>query len=1063
MDSERFELSLEQRKALFTSTNERSDRIFQKFLIGSFILGLVLAAIYDTWFVAFGVGGLSVAAFYISKLLLPQSKLYQYVGSAIMAVFMAQYIYQMHGLFEMHFFAFVACTVMITYSNWRLQIPLFIVIVLHHAVFAYLQFIGIEGIFFTQLPYMELSTFILHASLAGLIIFICGLWGYYSEKKIINDGIRALTAESVLANNLEIAEIIKAGDYESEIKKGSDDPLYLALIEMRSSLKENAEREELERYSSQGVSIISHLLTEINTYTKKFGREKYLEKILTELATHLNARQGTLFLLQQDEEEPYLQLLAGYAYEKRKFIKNKIPLGEGLIGQAALEKKHIIVRDLPEDFFLISSSLGSSYPKEVVAWPLLADNQLIGVIEFASFQEFEEKHFNFLEEASMRIASNIAMTEAQIKTTQLLQESEALKLNLEENNAQLEAQAEKLIQSENDLRKQQDNLIEANEELEAQTKELELQKKALIAQNEEIETARGDLMIKAEELESSNAYKSEFLANMSHELRTPLNSILILANILAENKGDRLNDKDVSHAKVIHKAGNDLLTLINDILDLSKIEAGKLDLLMEAVGFEEVLQDMDHLFSHVAEQKEIKLNMGIGDDIPELFESDRVRLEQILKNLLSNACKFTDKSGEVSLNISKASPSQVYRSEALQASKDVIAFTVQDTGIGIPKEKQEHIFSAFSQEDGSTSRKYGGTGLGLSISVQLSQLLGGEIQLESEKNVGSTFTLFLPFNAPSGQKHLQKTSTKVKRPQNHHARRNSASKILIVEDQEAQNQAIGQLLERNNYAYTQAFNGKESLALLKEEKEIDCIILDYNLPDMTGLEILQQIRSEETLTQVPVIIHTAADLNQDIQQELMKFTHTIITKASQSSKRLIDEINLQLGFSPDISEAPQKETAIQKVSSSNKKAKTTQAKSVKESLPDLRALKDKTVFIVDDDMRNIFAITAIMEGQDIPVETALNGKEALQKLDQGLEPDLILMDIMMPEMDGIETITRIRKDQKKQNIPIIAITAKAMADDRDKCLEAGADEYLSKPLNTQLLLETMCRCIEERK
>lgn len=1058
MESERFELSAEQRELLFRSTNERSDRIFQKFLLGSFLLGFILAAVYDTWFVAIGVGGLSVAAFYLSKLLLPDSKLYQYVGSAIMAIFMAQYIYQMHGLFEMHFFAFVACTVMITYSNWRLQIPLFVVIVLHHAVFAYLQFIGVEGIFFTQLPYMELSTFLLHAGLAGLIIFICGLWGYYSEKKIISDGIRAIKAESVLAINLDIAQKIKEGDFDSQVDNWSQDPLSIALLEMRTYLKENAEREELERYSSQGISVVSRLLAEVNTLEQEGAdRGKYLEKILTEVANHLNARQGTIFLMNTDEEEAYLQLLAGYAYEKRKFIKNKIPLGEGIIGQAALEKKYIIVRDLPEEFFLISSSLGSAYPKEVLAWPLMADNLLVGVMEFASFEEFEEKHFNFLEEASMRIASTIATAEAQVKTTRLLRESQALKLTLEESNGQLEAQAEKLISSEKELRLQQESLLEVNTELEAQAKELEHQKKALLAQNEEIEIARGELMVKAEELESSNAYKSEFLANMSHELRTPLNSILILANILAENKGDRLNEKDVSHAQVIHKAGNDLLTLINDILDLSKIEAGKLDIIMESVGIEEIIQDMSYLFEHVAEEKGINLEMRIEEGLPEAFESDRVRLEQILKNLLSNACKFTDATGKVGLNIFKAPGNQEYRTHTLADQKQIIAFSVTDTGIGIPKEKQAHIFSAFSQADGSTSRKYGGTGLGLSICVQLSKLLGGEIHLESQKDVGSTFTLFLPLKPHKKTDPSQGliSASPVSAPKINHG----TSRILIIEDHEAQNQAIGRLLERHNYAYTQAFNGEESLAVLEKEKEINCIILDYHLPDMTGLDVLKEIRSQESFNQLPVIVHTAADLSQDIQQELLQFTRTIITKASQSSKRLIDEINLQLGYgellkAEGVPQISSNQSLVSKPASVKKKAPTP----TQEPL-DTGNLKGKTVFIVDDDMRNIFALTAIMESQDIPVKTALNGREALDKLEQGLVPDLILMDIMMPEMDGIETMKHIRKDPKINQIPIIAITAKAMAEDREKCLSAGANEYLTKPVNTDLLLKTMNQCL----
>lgn len=1055
MEREQFTLSVEQKKALFASTNERSDNILHKFLLGNFVLGILLAFVYDTWLVAIAVGGMSLIAYYGTKKLLPESNLYQYVGSAVLAIFMAQYIYQMHGLFEMHFFAFVACTLMITYSNWRLQLPLFVIIVVHHAAFAYMQFVGVEGIYFTQLPYMDLTTFLIHAGLAGLIIFICGLWGYFSEKKIINDGIRALRAEFVLSENLKIAHTIKEGDYDSEIVNKSKDPLSEALLEMRQFLKDKVEREAAEKYSSQGVAQVSRLLADINTLGKEIGWEKYIEKILNLLSTHLNARQGTFFMLNESEEEPMLQLLAGYAYEKRKFIKNKIPFGEGLIGQVALEQKYIIVKDLPEEYFLISSSLGSAHPKEVLAWPLIADQKLVGVVEFASFENFEEKHFHFLEEASFRIASTLANAEAQEKTRRLLEESEALKVSLEENNQKLEAQADQLKESEQALRQQQESLLEANTELEAQTQELEVQKKALIEQNEEIESARAELIQKAEELEASNTYKSEFLANMSHELRTPLNSILILANILADNKGERLNDKDVEHARVIHRAGSDLLTLINDILDLSKIEAGKLDLLMEAVGFEEVAKDMEMMFEHVAEKKGIHFEIEISEKLPTNFESDRVRLEQIIKNLLSNACKFTSKEGTVKLGIELADTSLKFKNENLNDAEQIVEFAVSDTGIGIPKEKQAKIFEAFSQADGSTSRKYGGTGLGLSICVQLSHLLGGEVQLVSEENKGSTFSLYLPLNAISGDQHSRNEESLFKPhiPQTKNTDR-SNSTILIVEDQELQNKALGQLLNRHNYHYSQTFNGQDTLTLLAEERKVDCVILDYNLPDMTGLDVLKEIRQMEGFHQIPVIIHTAEDLSLDIQQEINQYTRTIISKATQSSRRLIDEINLQLGYDDEEVEVVEKKPKARKSSKATKPKAPKAKKSV--AVPaNSSFLKEKNVFLVDDDMRNIFAISAIMESNSIEVQTALNGKEALEKLEDGLEPDIILMDIMMPEMDGFEAIQRIRKMEKFQATPIIAITAKAMAEDRQNCLDAGADEYLSKPLDTELLLQRM--------
>ncbi|MEM6800616.1 MAG: response regulator [Bacteroidota bacterium] len=1047
MEYEGFTLSLAQKQALFAGINKRSDRILERFLLACFAIGILLAPVYDTWFVGLSVGALSLAAFFISKHLLPESNIYQYVGSGVLAIFMAQYIYQMHGLFEMHFFAFVGCTLMITYSNWRLQIPLFLLIVLHHASFAYMQFAGVEGVYFTQLPYMDLTTFIIHASLAGLIISICGLWAYHSEQKIIEDGRRALKAEQVLADNLQIAELIKAGDYESQVENQVEDALSSALLEMRDFLKEQKEKEEVEKYASQGVSELSRLLADMQSLTQELGREKYAEKILHLLAKHLSVRQGTFFILQEEAGEPMLQLVAGYAYEKRKFLKNKIPFGEGLIGQVALEKKHIIVQDLPEDYFLISSSLGSAQPKEILAWPLVVDHKLIGVIEFASFHSFTEKHFNFLEEASFRIASSIANAEAQSKTERLLAESQSLKLNLEENNQQLEIQAERLKASEQELREQQESLLDVNTELEAQTRELEVQKKALIKQNEEIELAQAELVSKAEELEASNAYKSEFLANMSHELRTPLNSILILANILAENKSKRLGTKDVEHAQVIHKAGSDLLTLINDILDLSKIEAGKLDLLIESVDLDEVAQDMDLMFRHVAEEKAIELSIEIDQDLAQSFDSDRVRLEQILKNLLSNACKFTDKGGKVSLKMRKASKQISFRNEELTSEADIICFEVEDSGIGIPEEKQAHIFQAFNQADGSTSRKYGGTGLGLSICVQLSQLLGGEIQLESELNKGSSFKLYLPLK--QNIERVETNQRKVKRvihagvsPTSHP----QDTEILIVEDQELQNKAIAQLLDRHNYQFHQAFNGRDTLKVLETHKEIGCIILDYNLPDMSGLEILQEIRKQAEWQALPVIIHTAEDLSLDIQKEIHQYTQTIISKATQSSQRLIDEINLQLGAVQEKAKTTGVEKTLPKQKSSKKLASP-------ETSASSESIAGKTVFLVDDDMRNIFSISAVLESHELEIETALNGKEAVERLNSGFRPDIILMDIMMPEMDGIEAISHIRKVKELASLPIIAITAKAMAEDKQKCLDAGATDYLPKPLDTVLLIE----------
>ncbi|MDX2248484.1 MAG: response regulator [Bacteroidia bacterium] len=1008
-----YTLNPEQKKSLFETIKQRSDRIFSYFMISSFIFGLFLASFYDTWFIGIAIGGLNLLVYFATRQLLPESRLYQYVGASILAVFMAQFIYQMHGLFEMHFFAFIACTLLITYSNWRLQIPLFILIVGHHAVFAYMQFIGVEGVYFTQLPYMTLSTFLFHAAFAGVIIFTCGLWSYYTEQKIIEDGIRAIQAEETLKQNLALAEAIKNGD-SNYLYSGGDDPLSQALTNVREHLVASRLREDQERYISQGVASISGLLSELS----KAETTEMAQKLLAAIAKYIDANQATFFLKETTgNSDVYLKMIAGYAFRERKSFINQVRPGEGLVGQAALERNPIIIRNIPEDYFSIGSSLGHSAPRHVIAWPMILDQELIGVMEFATFGELKQIQQEFLQEVSPRIASALTIAEAQRKTQALLEASEKLKSELQGSNQQLEAQ----------------------------TLELEEQKRELVVQNDKIFQARETLANKAAELEKASKYKSEFLANMSHELRTPLNSILILANMLAENKGERLSEKEVSHAKVIHKAGNDLLTLINDVLDLSKIESGKLDIILETVSLEEVASDMNLLFDEVADKKHIHFEINQGKNTPANMISDRVRLEQILKNLLSNAFKFTDEKGTVKLNIAVFEGKKSFRNPDLNGKEPVITFEVSDSGIGIPPEKQNLIFEAFSQADGSTSRKYGGTGLGLSISLQLSKLLGGEIQLRSEPGVGSTFSLFLPLRTEYAENPVPVRKPIAKPKDISYPK--LAVTVLSIEDQELQSERLADLLSSHGIRCFSALNGTQGLEILEKESSVDCVILDMKLPDMSGMDAIRKIRSNPRFSQLPVIIHTGMDISQEMQAELIQYTQSIITKTTRSDERIMEELH-QMLTAPKTASVP-----------------SITAPSISLSEPNLSKgkLKGRKVLLVDDDMRNVFAISAVLESSEMEIETAYNGREAMEKLAQDPLPDLMLLDIMMPEMDGYEVLKAIRENVRLLGLPVIATTAKAMESDREKCLEAGASEYLPKPLDTRRLIELMELFLEKEK
>jgi len=885
--------------------------------------------------------------------------------------------------------------------------------------------------------------------------------------------------------------------------------------------------------------------------------------IISSICNYVDAQIGAIFL--SNAKDRSLELTGAYAYPLKK-LRERYHLGDGLVGQVAVEKIQKLLSDVPNDYVKIQSGIGETTPKFILLTPILFENETIAIIELGLKDAPKESTLLFLKSIAenIGIAINSAFARIQLRelfeqTQQQTEELETQQEELRTTNEELLHKSEELQASEEELRVQQEELQQTNAELEEKAQLLE-------EKNLSISQAREAISLKAQELEVSSKYKSEFLANMSHELRTPLNSILILARILKENKPDNLNEDQIKYAGVIQNAGTDLLNLINDILDLSKIESGKIDLTLEKAAPLDIKRDMESLFAEVAKSKKIKFDINLSPQLPVDLTTDVARLEQIIKNLLSNAFKFTPEHGSVTLSLSPADSTPFYSEQLKAAVGKIIAIEIKDTGIGISEDKQSVIFEAFKQADGSTSRKYGGTGLGLSISKELANLLGGEIQIRSEQNMGSTFTLFIPqhleisestpveevtnielpqspsitFTQPlkiktdkntlliveddlnfaeilktyaiekgfspilahsgddglelaisnlpdaiildimlpvmdgwtilkklksnpitkhipvhmmsAGDEKIEKAKKEgaigfLKKPigedelatafhllgqiPNHEA----LSKVLLIEDQELQSKILTQQLLDSGVEVTQAFTGEEALAALKESA-YDCIILDLNLPDVSGFDLLDQIKSLPKLQHIPVVINTAMELQKEQMDRILHYSEAMVLKSNKSNDRLIDEVSLFMN-----------------------KLKTEQKRHIPkpstESIITEKSLSGKKILVADDDMRNIFALSTALQAYDMQIVIATNGREAVEKLEEIQDIDLILMDIMMPEMDGYEAMTLIRKNKSFARLPIIALTAKAMKNDREKCIEAGANDYISKPVDIDELLSMM--------
>jgi two-component system chemotaxis sensor kinase CheA len=775
--------------------------------------------------------------------------------------------------------------------------------------------------------------------------------------------------------------------------------------------------------------------------------------IITFLCKRLEVPTGLMYLAGEDGT---LSLAASYAHKHKKHLATEFKPGEGLVGQAALEKQDIILADVPQDYFTIESGLGEAVPRHIHVKPIVRNGKVKAVIELGTLHEFAESQLLFLNAVTESIA--IAVEGAQAKdqarllaeSQRLYEELQAQQEELKAANEELGQQAQRLEESEERLKAQQVELQGTNEELEEKNDLLDRQKR-------DVEKARKDIEKQAEELALASKYKSEFLANMSHELRTPLNSLLLLSGLLTENKNGNLTPDQVEAVRVIHNGGMNLLSLINEILDLAKIEAGRMDLDLGAVLVSDLVGATRDAFQRLAGEKGLALDVNVADGVPDRIVTDRKRVEQIIKNLVSNAVKFTEKGGVTVTFRRPADGADLSRSGL--SPDGALAIEVKDTGIGIPPEKHAVIFKAFRQADGSTTRRYGGTGLGLSISSQLARLLGGEIDIESEPGRGSTFTAYLPIAAPAARgaaaepaapaagaappppdsQAAPDASAAGRRPteqvpDDRDALKGEDRVCLVIEDDPKFAEILCDQCRQKGFRCIVSPTGEGGLALARERLPA-AVILDLGLPDMNDMEFLDRL-VRETGSRPPVIVCTARDLTREQEMNLREQAASIVLKDGRFKERLLDEVSLFLHRV--VSNMPERKR-----------------RTIADPHNGDPALEGAKVLIVDDDTGTTFALSQLLADHGTRVLKAADGEKALRVLQQEPDVDLVLMDIMMPVMDGYEAIGKIRAQERFRNLPIIALTAKAMAEDRQRCLTAGASDYLPKPLDEGRLISMM--------
>ncbi len=992
---------------------------------------------------------------------------------------------------------------------------------------------------------------------------VAGTW------KDLTENVNQLAAN--LTNQMraigEVATAVTRGDLSRSIQveaRGEVSYLKDNINEMIRNLKETTQKNAQQDWLKTNLARFTRLLQgqrDLQAVTKL---------ILSELAPLVSAHHGVFYMMDSQETDARLRMIASYGYRSSRKLPTSFLPGEGLVGQCALEKSRIWLTDVPRDYIVVSSGLGSAPPNNIVVLPILFEQQVKAVIEIASLDRFTETHLSFLDQLMESIGVVLNTIEANSRTESLLTQSQSLAQELQQTNQEL-AEKARLLSEQN----------------------IEVERK-----NREVEQAKLALEEKATQLALSSKYKSEFLANMSHELRTPLNSLLILAQQLSDNPEGNLSGRQVEFAKTIHGSGSDLLTLINDILDLSKIESGTVTLDVSEYRFSNLRNYVDRTFRHMAEAKHLGFEVDLADNLPTAVMTDTTRLQQVLKNLLSNAFKFTSH-GTVSMSISLVNSGWTADHPNLVHADAVLAFSVRDTGVGIPSDKLQLIFEAFQQADGSTARKYGGTGLGLSISRELARLLGGEIRVESTVNVGSTFTLYLPYNragfvnyeqtrqpqparlapppastattvsyqpvvqasadvataeasAETGaqveyssvlddrglvtpgdpsvlivedderfakvlldfarEKNFKAIVTQrgdsalslardylpsailldidlpdidgftvldrlkrdpntrhipvhvmsslrereralrqgaisyINKPVGREALQEEFKRIqkflmggkrslLVVEDDMAQRESIVALIGNTDIHMVTVDTGAAALETL-ESQHFDCMVLDLTLPDISGFELMDRITKNERLRDLPIVIYTAKELSRGEVTKLKRYAKTIVIKDARSPERLLDETALFLHRS-QASLPEQQRRMLEEIHALD------------------GGLAGRKVLIVDDDLRNIFALSTLLERQQMQVLFAENGRDGIEVLEKDPTIEIVLMDIMMPEMDGYDTMRAIRRIPKFRSLPIITLTAKAMKGDRDKCIAAGASDYITKPVDVAQLLSMM--------
>lgn len=865
---------------------------------------------------------------------------------------------------------------------------------------------------------------------------------------------RRVSSMSNLMNNISNGHVELTTKVEI-ISNNEFDEMAKAFNHMTETLETQMNIEKELTWKNSNIADIS------TSITGTTGLESLGRVLLSKVVPLVDSSHAVFYVKDLDDpSNETFKLVSSYASKERKCVKNVLQVGEGLIGQAALEKTTILLADVPADYVTVSSGLGEAKPLNLFILPISFEDHVIAVLELASFHPYTETQKSFLEELIRHLGIVLDSTISRIQLAKLLEESQTLmeeiqaqseelqnqQEELKATNEELEEQTQALRHSEVKLQQQQEELEQTNTELEEKAKRLEEQNIAFERTNREVEQAKAELEIKAEQLALSSKYKSEFLANMSHELRTPLNSLIILSKLLADNPNGNLSPKQVEYSKTIYSSGNDLLVLINNILDLAKIESGKTEIIPGVVNLNNLVEYVEANFKPLADNKQLNFDVIVKSATPQTIFSDEVRIQQILKNLLSNAFKFTDR-GEVKLEIG------IHPFSNLETDETIFEFSVIDTGIGIPKEKQDLIFEAFQQADGTTSRKFGGTGLGLSISRELATLLGGKILVESEEGKGSKFSLLIRNYVEAldeagsvsevevaatvytdSEQHDLKPQLEVPRngvssyegtPKN-----NEIKRLLIVDDDLNQQNSLMELIGEMDFIIKAVSTGTKAIELLKVNP-FDCIILDLGLTDTSGFDLLEEIKKQDLHDEIKVFIYTGRDLTSKEEMKLNKYAHTIIIKNEYSPERLKAELELYL-----------------------KEHEYSATENVDEiSYFDTNSdLKGKKILLVDDDIRNVFALSSVLETAGMEIIFAENGLESLKMLEGNPDVDLVLMDIMMPEMDGYEAIQRIRENTQFIHLPIIALTAKAMREDRDKCLSIGASDYIAKPVEPDQLI-----------